>query len=376
MVVGIVCEYNPFHLGHKYQIDKIKEKYPDSTIVIVVSSCFTQRGELSIMNKWDKTKVALENGVDLVVELPFVYATQSADIFAKGAIEILNKVGIDTLVFGIENDNLDVIEKMVDIQLNNSEYDKLVKEYMNDGINYPTAMSKALNKFIDYKISLPNELLALSYIKEIRKNNYNIKPIGIKRTNDYHGKVIKDNIVNASLIRKLLRDDDDISNFINYDDSLLYKKIDEKLLFDMLKYQIINNIDRLDKFMTVDEGIENRIRKVIMNVNSWDDLVKEIKTKRYTYNKINRMLVHILCNLKKEDIKKIDIDYIRILGFSDKGKNYLNRIKKDIDVKIVNHYKKEISYLLDIEYRITCIYDMIMKSNLSSDEFRKGPIIL
>ncbi len=376
MVIGIICEYNPFHLGHKYQIDKVREMYPNSTIIIVVSSCFTQRGEIGIMNKWDKTKIALENGVDLVVELPFVYATQSADIFAKGALKILNSLKIDTLVFGIENDNLDVILKMADIQLYNNEYDELVKEYMNEGINYPTAMSKALNKFIDYKINLPNELLALSYIKEIKKNNYNIYPIGIRRTNDYHGKVIKDNIVNASLLRKLLSDGKDISNFINYDSNILYNVIDEKLLFNMLKYQVINNIDTLNSFMTVDEGIENRIKKVIMTTSGWDELVKGIKTKRYTYNKINRMLIHILCNFKKEDIKKIDIDYIRILGFNNKGKKYLSSIKRNMDITIVNHYRKGMSYLFDIEYKITCIYDIIMKSNLSSDEFKKGPIIL
>ncbi len=173
-VIGVIAEYNPFHNGHLYQINKIKEMYPDSLLIGVISSSFTQRGDISLLNKWDKTKIALDNGIDLVIELPFVYATQSSDIFAKGALDILNKLKIDTLVFGTESDNIDILKELANIQINNNEYNIKVREYLDIGLNYPTALNKALESFSNYKVDTPNDLLALSYIKEIIKNNYNI----------------------------------------------------------------------------------------------------------------------------------------------------------------------------------------------------------
>ena len=128
-IIGLIAEYNPFHNGHLYQINKIKEKYPDSILIVVVSSSFTQRGDVSILDKWTKTQIALDNGIDIVVELPYVYATQSSDIFANVAVTILNKLGIDTLVFGTESDNIDTIASIAELQLNNQEYDNLVKKY-------------------------------------------------------------------------------------------------------------------------------------------------------------------------------------------------------------------------------------------------------
>ena len=127
-IIGLIAEYNPFHNGHLYQINKIKEMYPDSIIIAVVSSCFTQRGDVSILNKWNKTQIALDNNIDIVIELPFVYATQGSDIFAKGAITILEKMKIDTLVFGTESDNLDIINLIADTQINNPNYNIIVKK--------------------------------------------------------------------------------------------------------------------------------------------------------------------------------------------------------------------------------------------------------
>lgn len=376
-VIGVIAEYNPFHLGHLYQINKIKEMYPDSIIIVVVSSCFTQRGEVSVMNKWNKTKVCLDNNIDIVLELPFLYATQSSDIFAKGAVNILNKMGIDTLVFGTESDNVDNLKKMAFIQLNDENYNNLVKSYLNKGVNYPTALSKAIYDIMEVDISSPNDLLALSYIKQVMLINKDIDVVNIKRTNDYHGKLINGNIVNASLIREHLLDNKDISNFIpNYDINLIYKDLSVENFFNLLKYQIINNIDDLDKFLDVDEGIENRIKKYIYTSDSWNELVTNVKTKRYTYNKINRMFIHILTNLTKEDVNKFSINYLRVLGFNGNGKKYLNKIKKNIGVKIVTNYKEGISKLFDLEYKINCIYATCTDGSLIKKEFSHNPIII
>ena len=375
-VIGIVAEYNPFHLGHLYQINKVKEMYPESIIIAIVSSCFTQRGDVSIINKWDKANICLSNGIDMVIELPFFFATQSSDIFARGAISLLNKLNIDTLVFGTEMDSIDSLKKMAEVQLNDKGYDDLVKYYLNLGYNYPTSLSKAIRDKLDIEINKPNDLLALSYIKQIMLINKDIQVVNIKRTNDYHSKEVNSNIVNASLIREYLRDNKDINDFIpNYDTSVLYN-VSINDFFLLLKYQIVNNIDNLDKFLTVDEGIENRIRKCIRNSDNWDELVKNIKTKRYTYNKINRMFIHILTNLTKEDIKNISIDYVRVLGFNKKGQSYLNKIKKDIDIPIVTNYKNNISRLFDLEYRINYIYSIIVDEKLIKEEISHNPIII
>lgn len=375
-VIGIVCEYNPFHLGHAYQLNKIKEMFQDSIIIVVCSTNFTQRGDVSIINKWDKTKIALECGVDIVVELPFGYATQSSDIFAKGALEILNYLQIDTLIFGSESDNVDNLIELANTQFNNHQYNIIVKKYLNKGINYPTALSKALLDITNKTIDKPNDLLGLAYVKEILKNNYNIKPISIKRTNDYHGTNIDSNIINASLIRDLTRKKQDVSKYIPNNTSKYLCNTSINDFFPYLKYQILTNSNKLYIYQTVDEGIENRIIKVINNCHSYEELIDKIKTKRYTYNKINRMLLHILTNFTKEEAKNLKIDYIRLLGFNHKGQLYLNKIKKELPIPILTKYKPHISTLLDIEQRTNNIYAFITNNyKLIELEYNGKPII-
>ena len=374
-IIGIIAEYNPIHLGHIYQINKVKEQFPNSLVIVITNSCFTERGEVSILNKWDKTKICLENNIDIIVELPFTFATQSADIFAKGALEILNKLKIDILAFGSESNNLSKLEQIVDTQLNNPVFHEKVKEYLKEGINYPTAMSKALNDLLGYTITEPNDLLGISYLKEIKKNNYPITPFIIKRIGNYHEKEVNNDIISASLIRTLLKTNEDITPFIpkntlNY----LYKNISNETYYPYLKYKILSTND-LSIYQTVEEGIENRIKKAILQTNTWEELIQNIKTKRYTYNKINRMLIHILTSFTKEEAKNVNIDYIRILGFNIKGKKYLNKIKKYIDIPFITSYKKNISPLLNIEQRITSIYNLPINPIETLNEYKRKPII-
>ena len=376
--IGIICEYNPFHNGHLYQIKKIKETYKDSLIIVCLSSCFMQRGEASILNKWDKTRLAIESGVDLVLELPFAFATQYQDIFAKGALTILNHLKIDTLVFGSECNDIELLKNLASIQLKDDGYNHLVKRYLDLGLNYPTSLSKALFDISGVKLDKPNDLLALAYIKEIIKNNYDIKPFSIRRTSDYHNSNLDSDIVSASTIRKLLKDGVNVNNYLPYNIYDYLSEIDEDKYFALLKYQIINNIDCLDKFQTVDEGIENRIIKYINMVNSKEELILKVKSKRYTYNKINRMFTHILTNFTKEDAKDLEIEYLRVLGFNTRGKNYLNKIKKDIGIPIINKYIPNMYKSLDIEFRVSLIYSLILKDkgdDFLKREYRNKPVI-
>lgn len=372
--VGIICEYNPFHNGHLYHINNVKKMFPEHTIILIMSSSFTERGEVSIINKFDKTKIALSYGVDLVVELPFVFASQSADIFAKGSISLLNNLNCEYIVFGSESNDIDSLKELANIQLKNKNYDKLVKKFMDDGNNYPTAMNKALKELGGKNINNPNDLLGLSYIKEIIRNNYNIIPVSIERTNDYHSLKTNNKIVSASAIRNLIKKKKNIKRYVP---SVSYKYINKNdfntTLFNLLKYKI-NSENDLSIYQTVDEGIENRIKQYINETNSLEEFILKIKTKRYTYNKISRMLIHILCNFTKEKANKLkEITYIRVLGFNNKGKNYLNKIKKETNIPIITNPKNINDEMLQLEHIVTNIYNIITNDNIK-DNLEK-PII-
>ena len=367
-IIGIIAEYNPFHTGHKYHITKIKEMYPDSLLIVIFPTSFTERGEVCILNKWDKTNIALDNNIDLVVELPFVYGSQSADQFAKGALKILNSLKVKKIVFGSESNDIKALEKIAKIQLDNQEFNKEVKNFLDLGFNYPTSLSKALNKLNLKPINNPNDLLGISYLKEIIKNNYAITPVTIKRTNKYHGNNQNTKYLSASELRSKLSNKESIQDYLPYDEKILYKNIN---LFPFLKYKIITDFNNLNNYQTVDEGIENRLKNSLDNSSSIEDFITKVKCKRYTYNKINRMLIHILVSLTKEEAKK-NIDYIRILGFNGKGKKYLNQIKKNPNLKIITNYKSITSPLLDIEYRALKVYSLLVNDpKLIKDELKK-----
>ena len=355
-IIGIVCEYNPFHNGHMYQINEIKKKYKDSIIIVVCSSSFTQRGNLSLLNKWDKTKIALLNNVDIVLELPYVYTVQSSDIFAEFAINILNE-----------------LINSAKVQLNNTNFNTLVQKYLKDGINYPTALNNALKDLKCSPINTPNDLLGVSYIKTILENNYNIKIDTIKRTNDYHDINSNDEIVSASNIRNKILNNEDYKHMvpsITYE--ILKNKKQNNKYFEYLKYKIISE-SNLDKYLDVDEGLSTRIKESINKSNTLEELIQNIKTKRYTYNKISRMLNHILCSFTKEEKNNTkDLEYLRILGFSNIGKEYLNKIKKDITTPILNKY--DTSYeALKIEKRVSEIYSLIYE-DIMDKEIKNKPI--
>lgn len=371
--IGIIAEYNPFHNGHKYQIDKIKEKYNDALIIICTSSSFTQRGDISILNKWEKTKSALNNGANIVLELPYIYSTQSSDTFAKYALKTLNELKIDELCFGSEDNDIEKILKVANTQINNKEFDNKVKEYLDNGINYPTALNNALKDLIQIEITKPNDLLAVSYIKEIIKNNYQIKPFIIKRTNDYHDKENNTNIVSASNIRERLLKKEDIKSKIPIDvyEILKNKQLENKY-FELLKYKIISETN-LNKYLDVDEGLSTRIKDKIQYSYNLEQLIQNIKTKRYTYNKISRMLNHILCSFTKEENNIKELEYIRILGFDSKGKDYLNKIKKEIQIPILNKYDTKKYKTLEIEKRVTDIYSLIYE-DITKEEIQNKPI--
>lgn len=366
MKIGIIAEFNPLHNGHLYLINKIKEKYEDASIILVLSGNYTQRGIPSIIDKWKKTELSLKLGIDLVIELPFPFSTQSADYFAYGTTTILNYLKVDKLVFGSESNDIKVLEKIVDAQ-KDDKFNTLVKLYCKSGYNYPTALSLSLEELTNEKITTPNDLLGISYIKAIKENNYNIEVETIKRTNDYHKEELEEDISSATSIRKALKEGIDISNQVpkielDYLNELHY--IDD--YFNIIKYKIITE-DDLSIYQTVDKEIIKKLKKEILNSNNIDEFIKRIKTKRYTYNKISRMLLHILTNFTKEKAKLFnDITYIRILGINNTGRTILNNIKKDIDIPIISKITKEKDPMLEYELEVDKIY--YLKSTDTNDK--------
>lgn len=380
--VGIICEYNPFHNGHLKHLQKVKELFPDSTVILVMSGHFTERGDASVISKWDKTEIALKAEIDLVIELPYFFASQSSDIFARGAVQLLHHLKAEAIVFGSESDNVDTLVQVAKTCVNNKKYDKLVKSYLQEGINYPTALSKAIYDLTKKKICKPNDILGLSYIKEIIKLNSSIKPVTIKREDNFNNTFLYDEITSSTSIREHLKSGLEITNQVpDFVKPYLKKQlhfIDD--YFTILKYKILTSINNLSDFQTVDEGIENRIIKFIMHSNSYNEFVLKIKTKRYTYNKINRMFTHILCNFTKEEANSFhDIEYIRVLGFNSKGRNYLSQIKKELNVPLVTNFSNIDNKMLDLEWRVTCVYASILEATeatkLIEMEYKNSPII-
>lgn len=364
--IGVIAEYNPFHNGHLYQLKKIKEMEPDSIIVVVLNGYFLERGIVSLESKQEKTRLALKYGADLVIELPFVFGSNSADVFAFGALELLDAIGVSKIVFGSESNDIEALTKGAQNQLDNN-FSNILKGYLDDGVNYPTAVAKASG----INIKDPNDILGISYIKTIISNGYEIEPVCIKRTNNYHDIDSNDYIVSADNIRTKLKNRQNISKYIPEGNIV---SIDDDLFFKLLKYKV-NTSDHLDEYLTVDEGIDNKLKKEINNVNSLEELILKIKTKRYTYNRIRRMFVHILLSFYKRDREILsNNDYVRLLGFSNKGKEYINENKDNFKLPLVTKVTNLNSKVFEYEIKSASLYQMLTDSNVLEFEYSNKPI--
>ncbi len=365
-IIGIIAEYNPFHNGHLYHLNEIKKRYPQSLIILILNGYFLERGIVSLESKEEKTRLALKYGVDLVIELPFIFGSNSADTFAESSLELLNALGVQRLLFGSESNDIVLLKNIAQKQLD-SHFDETLQTYLKEGINYPTALNKAIG--IDLKN--PNDLLGVSYIKAIMKNDYKINVETIKRTNNYHDTLSDDEIISASNIRQRLDNAEDISKYIPEGN---INKINYDLLFSLIKAKIITD-DNLDQYLSVDEGIDHRLKKVINQTNSLEELVTAVKTKRYTYNRIMRMLIHILIGLTKED--KLTFkhnEYIRLLGLTDEGQKHINKIKKELPIPLVSKFTNINSKIKDYELKCASIYCMLTNDDVLKFEYANKPL--
>lgn len=328
-IVGLIAEYNPLHNGHLIHIENAKKIDKDTLLIAVISGNYTQRGELSLISKWEKTFLALNHNVDIVVEIPIPYSFLSADSFSYGAISILQKLNVDTIVFGTETEDIKILEKAADKLINKEN--NFFKEHLKLGFD----TKKIINKLLNKEAILPNDTLAISYIKTIKENKFSIDYKAYKRDNDYlkSASNIRDSL-NKDILKKLVPQD--TFNILNNKKTCDY--------FNYLKYKILSEKEKIKDYLLVDEGIENKILKEIDKSNNLDELINKLISKRYSKNKVKRILLCILLSIKKED--KLLPNYIRVLGFNEKGQQYLKTLKSNnivTNIKETEEFKLEIS---------------------------------
>ena len=359
-ILGIISEYNPFHNGHLYQLEKSKELVNPDYSICIMSGNFVQRGEPSLIDKWSKAEIAIKCGFDMVIELPIVYAISSAENFAQGAIKILQAFGDVTLSFGSELGNLSILNEFADIFYDEpKEYLTILNHELDKGLSYPKARENAvlfyLNDIRKYSnvLSSPNNILAIEYLKAIKKFKSKILPITIKRIGtEYNSTNINGSFASATAIRKLINDNKNIKGLlpkpsfeilnsnIKYGKLVNSIKIFEKEVIYTLRKMSVQEIANLQD---VSEGLENLIKQAANSCNNLEDLINSIKSKRYTRSRIQRILLCSILNITKKDIQDSykAKPYIRILGVSQHGRSLLSEVSSNrLKYPVVTSVKK------------------------------------
>ncbi|AVP47168.1 nucleotidyltransferase [Bacillus cereus] len=384
----MVVEYNPFHNGHLYHVQETKKLTQSDIIIAVMSGPFLQRGEPALISKWYRTKMALANGVDLVVELPYVFAIQKAETFANGAISILNALRVSEICFGSEDGQIENFYNTISVQKNEEEtFNCLVKQFMDAGNSYAKATSDAFSHILtsekNIDMSQPNNILGFQYIKAILSQNSSIQAQTIKRfASHYHDETFNDqHIASATSIRKQLFSEEGsfttIEPFLPQATTSLLANYKQNYgilhnweqYFSFFKYKLMTmSSGDLRHIYEIEEGLEHRILSKIQNSSSFYSFMEALKTKRYTWTRLQRACTHILTNTTKEEIRSANIEqhapYIRLLGMSQKGQTYLSKNKKKIELPILTHTKTFDHAALDIEKKANSVYFSIMHEPL------------
>ena len=319
-ITGIIAEFNPFHNGHKYLLNQSK-----GLKIVAMSGNFMQRGEPAIVDKWTRAQMALENGADLVVELPFLVSVQAADFFGQGAVNILAQLRIDNLTFGTE-EVLDY-QKIADLYTEKgAEMEKFV-ENLPDSLSYPQKTQAMWKEFagLDFSGNTPNHVLALTYAKAVAGRNIKLEPI--KRQGAGYHSVDKDvDFASATALRQHQRDKDFLERFMP--SVALFEQASKVIwedYFPLLRYQILSNPD-LTTIYQVNQEMVVRIKEAIKTVQSVEELVEAVATKRYTKARVRRLLSYILVQARESDLPEA----IHVLGFTEKGRRHLKSLKGQI----------------------------------------------
>lgn len=408
-VLGLVTEYNPFHFGHKHHLDYSKKALNSTHTVIVMSSSFVQRGEPAFLDKWTRAKMAIDNGVDLVIELPFVYAVQSAELFALGALKILDSLRIvDYISFGSEVGNIEELEKISEILLEEGPvFKETLSKNLKKGLSFSVSRSKAIqeaykdsfkeeDKSIENILKQSNNILGIEYLKAIKNLKSTIKPFTMKRLgDDYKDRTIND-IASATGIRNAFFQDG-----INSMKGLLPQSSYEYLMdfynkygtfnsldryYDIINYLLITkSLDELKDIFDMENGLENRMIRINQETSNIHDFIQGVSTKRYPKTRIQRILMHLLLGLNKNEIRKIyqnSNNYIRILASNKKGLEIIRLIKDSSNLNIINKFsdykylnEPDINTILKYEENATDLFFLGMSSNEYNMDYFNSPYI-
>ena len=380
-ILGIVMEANPFHNGHLHFINECKQQLNPDLIVAITSTSFTMRGEISLLNKFDKTNILLNHGVDIVLELPFSQSTQSADFFASASILNLHKFGITDLAFGCEVNDLELLNKFVSV-ITSSSFKSDLENNKSFDSSYKNTFSILLKNYLTEEeidiFNQPNVTLGIQYLKTLKENKLNITPHIIKRINaNYHDHNISSNIASATAIRTALMNHQSFIDTLptdSYEAIIDYDKAKANFI-NIVKYNYQLNNEHLQQ--NDSEGINNYISKN-GDFSSLEKLQQSLKNKRYTINRINRQILYKLLNT---DGSFTYSNYLRILGTNTKGLNYLRILPKNIKelifsgTKELKNFSIEVNEINVIELKATKLYSIITNNDLLIKKEQQLPII-
>ncbi len=362
-VLGVVAEYNPFHNGHTYHIEQSKQIAKCRYTVCVMSGNFTQRGSCSLVDKWSKAQMAIKNGVDLVLELPVIYAISSAENFAYGAMQILDSLKVvDDISFGAECPDIQILDEIATVLYNEPKaYKNILAHELSTGISFPKARENALMMYLNnvrrYSniLSSPNNILGIEYLKALKLIDSHLVPHAIERIEaDYNSAGISGNIVSSTAIRNIVKS----GNFKVL--ANIMPKESYSILMDNIKVgHIVSDISSFEKEILyalrkmsleeianlpdVNEGLENILKKAANSCNSIVEFLDIVKSKRYTNTRIQRILLYALLEITKKDMqnsKKVN-PYIRVLGMNERGEFLLSEIvKANPKLQVITSVKK------------------------------------
>ena len=389
-VLGIIAEYNPMHTGHIYHMSKAKEITGCNAVIVIMSGSFTQQGNIAIINKFERAKQAIQNGADLVIEIPSAFASSDAGNFAYKSVSILNDLNVDAICFGAETDNIERLKLISETLIyKDKEIWIEIKNELKKGISFAKARNNSLNKFLnedDINIILsPNNILALEYLKTLKVLNSNIIPFAIHRESNFNSHILENCYTSSTSIRKALENKCNLKDIQKYIPENVSKYLkNNKIIFnndffEILKYKIISmNENDLKEINGVSEGIENKLKKEICNSYSYDEFLFKIKSKRYELSRIKRILVNILLNISKDDfnlLKENNSNYAHILGFNHDKKDLLSHISNTSNIPVISSLNnKNLSYLnkyqklsLDMDIYASNIYSMLINQKINKD---------
>ena len=371
-VLGLVLELNPFHNGHKYFIDQAIKMINPSVTIAVVSTSFTMRGDVSVIDKFAKTKLCLDYGIDIVLELPFISAINSADYFSAAAVNILKSFQVTDICFGSEAKSIETLQNIATIS-SSAEYNNILRANLDKGLSYSSASLSTLLSLTDPSLAmsstLPNNTLGIGYLKAIKDSN--ITPHIIERIDNmyYDENISKTNIASATSLRKEIGENKEIDNYIpNYTYDFVNSDQVNDEIYKLLQYTFLkNDISNFKNILGVKEGIENRFLSFIDSAN-YKDFINNVQTKRYSINTIKRLILHILLNTSSQYEGKVNY-YLRILGMNNCGMKYLAHLPKNIKQEIITTPKNSTNEFVNLELRATKLYCLLTNKNIYKQEY-------